>query len=41
MYDREWREREISNGRFAMICTMGILGGELATGKDAVQQFGF
>ena len=31
--------KEISNGRFAMICVVGILAAELATGKDAIQQF--
>mmetsp|Transcript_115903 Transcript_115903/g.247667 ORF Transcript_115903/g.247667 Transcript_115903/m.247667 type:complete len:266 (+) Transcript_115903:76-873(+) len=41
MYDNETREKEISNGRFAMICVTGILAAEIVTGKDAVQQFGF
>jgi len=41
MYNEEMRSKEISNGRFAMICVMGILAAELATGKDAIQQFGF
>ena len=40
-YTEEIRNKEISNGRFAMICTMGILAAEMATGKDAIQQFGF
>jgi len=40
MYDTDMRNREINNGRFAMICVAGILAAELATGKDAVQQFG-
>merc|ERR1711988_404846 len=40
-YTEEIRNKEISNGRFAMICTMGILAAEMATGKDAMQQFGF
>jgi len=40
MYDTEMRNREINNGRFAMISVAGILAAELATGKDAVQQFG-
>ena len=36
-----WTEyAEKMNGRFAMIAVMGILGAELATGKDAIQQFG-
>merc|ERR1719499_2649835 len=41
MYDEEMRTKEISNGRFAMICVMGIFAAELATGKDAIEQFGF
>jgi len=41
MYNDEMRTKEISNGRFAMICVVGILAAELATGKDAIQQFGF
>jgi hypothetical protein len=41
MYDTEMRNKEISNGRFAMICVLAIFAAELATGKDAIQQFGF
>jgi len=41
MYDAEMRDRELNNGRFAMIATMGILIAELATGKDAVEQLSF
>jgi len=40
-YTEDMRCREINNGRFAMFSVMGILGAELATGKDAVQQLGF
>jgi len=40
MYNKEMREKEISNGRFAMISVTGILAAEIATGKDAIQQFG-
>merc|ERR1719359_1817476 len=40
MYTTDMRNREISNGRFAMICVLGIFAAELATGKDAIQQFG-
>jgi len=40
MYDDEMRNREISNGRFAMICVLGIFAAEMATGKDAIQQLG-
>jgi len=41
MYNEEMRNKEISNGRFAMICVLGIFSAELASGKDAIQQFGF
>ena len=41
MYNDEMRLKEINNGRFAMICVFGILAAEIATGKDAIQQFGF
>jgi len=41
MYTDEMRNKEISNGRFAMICVLGIFAAEIATGKDAIQQFGF
>lgn len=40
MYDQSMREKEINNGRMAMISVFGILGAELASGKDAIQQFG-
>merc|ERR1719343_1264309 len=40
MYDDETRNKEISNGRFAMICVLGIFAAEMASGKDAMQQFG-
>jgi hypothetical protein len=40
MYNDEMRTKEISNGRMAMISVMGILMAELASGKDAIQQFG-
>eukprot|EP00930_Biecheleria_cincta_P093295 TRINITY_DN8355_c0_g1_i2.p1 TRINITY_DN8355_c0_g1~~TRINITY_DN8355_c0_g1_i2.p1 ORF type:complete len:406 (+),score=65.76 TRINITY_DN8355_c0_g1_i2:29-1246(+) len=38
--DYSFRERELNNGRFAMFAAIGIIFAELATGKDAVQQFG-
>jgi len=41
MYNDEMRTKEISNGRFAMICVIGILAAEVVSGKDAIQQFGF
>jgi len=39
-YDREMRNRELNNGRFAMFAAIGIISAEIATGKDAVQQLG-
>jgi len=41
MYNDEFRNKEINNGRFAMICVLGIFAAEMATGKDAIEQFGF
>jgi len=41
MYTEEMREKEINNGRMAMISVLGIWAAELATGKDALQQLGF
>lgn len=41
MYNLDMRNKELNNGRFAMICVAGIIAAELATGKDAIQQFGF
>lgn len=41
MYSADMRNRELSNGRFAMIALMGMLAAEVATGKDAIQQLGF
>lgn len=41
MYNLEMRNKELNNGRFAMICVVGIVAAELATGKDAIQQLGF
>merc|ERR1712039_670305 len=40
MYDEEMRNKEINNGRFAMFAALGIIAADLATGKDAMQQFG-
>merc|ERR1712137_1434142 len=40
MYNEEMRNKEISNGRMAMISVLGIFAAELATGKDAIEQFG-
>eukprot|EP00931_Biecheleriopsis_adriatica_P070869 TRINITY_DN446_c0_g1_i1.p1 TRINITY_DN446_c0_g1~~TRINITY_DN446_c0_g1_i1.p1 ORF type:complete len:294 (+),score=94.72 TRINITY_DN446_c0_g1_i1:101-883(+) len=33
------RDRELNNGRMAMISIAGIMAAELATGKDAIEQF--
>merc|ERR1719281_773344 len=40
MYNDDMRTKEISNGRMAMISVLGIFAAEIATGKDAIQQFG-
>merc|ERR1719436_874713 len=40
MYTDEMRTKEISDGRMAMISVVGIIVAEMATGKDAIQQFG-
>jgi len=39
-YDDDMRNKEINNGRFAMFAALGIIAADLATGKDAFQQFG-
>jgi len=35
---KEWRDRELNNGRFAMIAIMGIIVAELVSGKDGFDQ---
>ena len=40
MYNDEMRMKELNNGRMAMISVLGIFAAEMATGKDAMQQFG-
>ena len=40
MFDEEMRNKELGNGRMAMISVLGIFAAELATGKDAIEQFG-
>jgi len=37
----DMKNRELNNGRAAMIAALGIIVAELATGKDACQQLGF
>lgn len=37
---QDMRNRELNNGRFAMVAITGIVVAELVTGKDAVQQLG-
>eukprot|EP00933_Yihiella_yeosuensis_P059075 TRINITY_DN599_c0_g1_i1.p1 TRINITY_DN599_c0_g1~~TRINITY_DN599_c0_g1_i1.p1 ORF type:complete len:278 (-),score=86.20 TRINITY_DN599_c0_g1_i1:366-1109(-) len=41
MYTTDMRTKEINNGRMAMLSVLGIFAAEFATGKDALQQFGF
>ena len=40
MYTADMRLKELNNGRMAMISVLGIFAAEMATGKDAMQQFG-
>lgn len=40
-YNADMRNREINNGRMAMLAAFGILAAELATGKDGIAQLGF
>merc|ERR1719492_465544 len=37
-YYEEWRNRELNNGRFAMIAILGIIVAELVSGKDGFDQ---
>lgn len=39
-YNKEMREKEINNGRMAMLATVGLLVAEFNTGKDSMQQLG-
>jgi hypothetical protein len=39
-YNSEMRTKELNNGRMAMISVLGIFAAEIATGKDAIEQFG-
>merc|ERR1711874_132351 len=40
VYNTDMRSKELNNGRMAMISVLGIFAAELATGKDAIEQFG-
>jgi len=40
-YDEELRNKELNNGRFAMIAVIGSLVAEQATGLDAVEQINY
>merc|ERR1719436_2365776 len=40
MYTTEMRNKELNNGRMAMMSVLGIFAAEVMTGKDAMQQFG-
>mmetsp|Transcript_123356 Transcript_123356/g.331336 ORF Transcript_123356/g.331336 Transcript_123356/m.331336 type:complete len:141 (+) Transcript_123356:2-424(+) len=40
MYDKETREKELNNGRFAMFAAAGIVAAQALTGKDGVEQLG-
>jgi len=40
MYTEDMRNKELNNGRAAMFAALGIIAANLATGKDAIQQFG-
>jgi len=40
LFTRDLRNKELSNGRFAMMSVLGILAAELVTSRDAVQQLG-
>eukprot|EP00931_Biecheleriopsis_adriatica_P063061 TRINITY_DN3813_c0_g1_i3.p1 TRINITY_DN3813_c0_g1~~TRINITY_DN3813_c0_g1_i3.p1 ORF type:complete len:221 (+),score=72.56 TRINITY_DN3813_c0_g1_i3:60-665(+) len=41
MYTEEMRNKELNNGRMAMVAAFGILTAESFTGKDGMQQLGF
>jgi hypothetical protein len=40
-YNSDMRTKELNNGRMAMISILGIFVAEIATGKDAIEQFAF
>jgi len=39
-YNWDGKEKELNNGRMAMISIAGVVAAELATGKDGIQQLG-
>eukprot|EP00929_Paragymnodinium_shiwhaense_P093466 TRINITY_DN5361_c0_g1_i9.p1 TRINITY_DN5361_c0_g1~~TRINITY_DN5361_c0_g1_i9.p1 ORF type:complete len:267 (-),score=76.64 TRINITY_DN5361_c0_g1_i9:310-1110(-) len=41
MMSDEMRNKEVNNGRMAMIAVLGIWLAEVVSGKDAIEQFGF
>ncbi|CAE8611712.1 unnamed protein product [Polarella glacialis] len=41
MYNPEMRQKEINNGRMGMFSVIGIIGAEVLTGKDGMNQLGF
>lgn len=41
MDSRDMKDRELNNGRFAMLATTGIIVAELVTGKDSIEQLTF
>jgi len=41
MFTVDMRNKELNNGRMAMISMLGIFAAEVVSGKDAIQQFGF
>jgi len=41
MDSRDMKDRELNNGRFAMLATTGIIAAELVTGKDSIEQLTF
>ncbi|CAE8589534.1 unnamed protein product [Polarella glacialis] len=41
MYNPEMRQKEINNGRMGMFSAIGIIGAEVLSGKDGMNQLGF
>mmetsp|Transcript_93975 Transcript_93975/g.287549 ORF Transcript_93975/g.287549 Transcript_93975/m.287549 type:complete len:92 (+) Transcript_93975:3-278(+) len=40
-YDEDMRNKELNNGRMAMVSALGIIAAELVSGKDGAAQLGF